>query len=79
MPRPKIYANNAEKVAAYQKRKREERAAMIALTKRVVSGSVNANSSIEQLLEELPDSQARALKRVASSQDSVTNLKTVAG
>ncbi len=75
MPRQKLYENANARARAYQGRKRDERNALRALASKVAQGETVNETTITQLLEELPESQARALQRLASSQNSVTNLK----
>jgi hypothetical protein len=75
LPRPKIHANNAEKVRAYQQRKREQRAVSAEVARRLMLVENPNQTPVSDIWNHLTEEQKEALRRLASSQDAVTNLK----
>jgi hypothetical protein len=79
MPRKKIYANNAQKVRAYQSRKKDEVAVLLKLTQLQASSELSFSDAVDRLNMELTPDQKSALERVVSSWRFETEMKQVAG
>jgi DNA-directed RNA polymerase specialized sigma24 family protein len=79
LPRPKIYATNADKSRAYQQRKREERNALEALGALMVAKGGETPMTFNEALEALTEEQRKAVLRVYVGAKTAETLQKVAG
>lgn len=75
MPRPKIYANNAEKCRARRRREKQERTALRTLTSLLAQSTAPGASPLPELIEELPEEQKQAVARVLERAQTADSLQ----